>query len=197
MKKQTVYVVDAFTDRAFGGNQAAVCVYKKHDKFSDAVMQRMAAEMNLSETCFVFPIEDNLFSLRWFTPTTEVPLCGHATLAAAHVLFLRQKRAPKREKRHDVLRFRTQKGELTVRKHPQLKGQLLMDFPAGKPEKVGQMPQNVLQSLAKALSIEERHVQEMRQCNVTRKLLVIVDSPQDILKAKPDAAAIQVRRWGE
>jgi predicted PhzF superfamily epimerase YddE/YHI9 len=77
-------VVDAFTDRPFSGNPAAVAVI---DKFSsDDRMQAIAAEMNLSETAFAVPRTDTDYDLRWFTPTTEVNLCGHATLATAHVL---------------------------------------------------------------------------------------------------------------
>ena len=79
-----IWQVDAFTDRPFAGNPAAVCLV---DEERDASwMQSLAAEMNLSETAFVRPLDDG-YSLRWFTPTIEVPLCGHATLASAHVLY--------------------------------------------------------------------------------------------------------------
>lgn len=76
--------VDAFTDRPFAGNPAAVCLLS-HERES-SWMQAVAAEMNLSETAFVRPL-GNEFDLRWFTPTVEVDLCGHATLAAAHALW--------------------------------------------------------------------------------------------------------------
>lgn len=79
-----IYVVDAFTDQAFKGNPAAVCLTS--DPLDDAQMQSIAAEMNLSETAFLFPYQDG-YSLRWFTPSTEVELCGHATLASAHILW--------------------------------------------------------------------------------------------------------------
>ena len=76
-----LHQVDAFTDRPYAGNPAAVCLL---DEPGDpAWMQRVASEMNLSETAFVVP-RDEGFVLRWFTPTTEVDLCGHATVAAAH-----------------------------------------------------------------------------------------------------------------
>ena len=82
--KQTIIQVDAFTNTPFRGNPAAVCVL---DRIADETwMQLVAREMNLSETAFVLKQEDG-FNLRWFTPTTEVPLCGHATLATAHVLW--------------------------------------------------------------------------------------------------------------
>ncbi|MEL6319824.1 MAG: PhzF family phenazine biosynthesis protein [Cyanobacteria bacterium J06626_14] len=81
---QRIVQVDAFTDRPFSGNPAAVCVLS--EPCSDEWMQRVAQEMNLSETAFLHPHDDG-FRLRWFTPTTEVNLCGHATLASAHVLW--------------------------------------------------------------------------------------------------------------
>ena len=80
-----VYQVDSFSSNAFGGNPAAVCVV---DSMPNAtLMTKIAAEMNLSETAFVSRVEKSTFNLKWFTPTTEVPLCGHATLATAAVLF--------------------------------------------------------------------------------------------------------------
>lgn len=81
---QRIVQVDAFTDVAFGGNPAAICVMDRAG--DEAWMQNVALEMNLSETAYVVPIEKG-FSLRWFTPATEVDLCGHATVAAAHVLW--------------------------------------------------------------------------------------------------------------
>ena len=86
-----VYQVDAFTDHPFAGNPAAVCLLSAS---SDATwMQQVAAEMNLSETAFLHPEGDG-FRLRWFTPTVEVELCGHATLASAHVLWQTGRLAP-------------------------------------------------------------------------------------------------------
>ena len=82
--KQKIIQVDAFTNKSFQGNPAAVCVLETLK--ADAWMQSIAQEMNLSETAFLIKQEQN-YRLRWFTPTTEVPLCGHATLASAHVLW--------------------------------------------------------------------------------------------------------------
>ena len=82
--KQTIIQVDAFTNKPFAGNPAAVCVLETPQ--SDEWMQNVAKEMNLSETAFLLKQEDG-YSLRWFTPATEVPLCGHATLASSHVLW--------------------------------------------------------------------------------------------------------------
>jgi len=84
MVKLCLFIVDAFTDRLFHGNPAGVCFPESWP--ADALMQNIAAENNLSETAFAVP-EGRAFGIRWFTPRTEVDLCGHATLAAAHVLF--------------------------------------------------------------------------------------------------------------
>ena len=79
-----LFQVDAFAAKAFTGNPAAVCLLEEEAEVQ--WMQSVAAEMNLSETAFLLPQNDG-FGLRWFTPTTEVDLCGHATLASAHVLW--------------------------------------------------------------------------------------------------------------
>ncbi|HUI02082.1 MAG TPA: PhzF family phenazine biosynthesis protein [Acidimicrobiales bacterium] len=106
-------VVDAFTDRPFAGNPAAVAVV---DAFPDeARMQAVAREMHLSETAFVVPRADGAHDLRWFTPSVEVDLCGHATLASAHVLG-------------GTARFHTRSGELACA--PAGDGWIEMDFPA-------------------------------------------------------------------
>jgi len=109
-------LVDAFTNRRFSGNPAAVCLVAE---FPDpALMQAVATELNLSETAFAAGRRADQFDLRWFTPTTEVDLCGHATLAAAHVIG------------HSV-RFLTRSGELTCTFCPD--GRIEMDFPADPP----------------------------------------------------------------
>ena len=83
-KKIKMYQVDAFTDKLFHGNPAAVCFLDEW--LSDEQMQKIGAENNLSETAFLVPKGDD-YEIRWFTPAVEVELCGHATLASAHVLF--------------------------------------------------------------------------------------------------------------
>ena len=105
--KQTIIQVDAFTNQAFQGNPAAVCVLEMPQ--SDRWMQLIAREMNLSETAFLVKQEDNNYQLRWFTPTTEVPLCGHATLASAHVLWTEGYVSNDRS-----IDFQTQSGLLTA-----------------------------------------------------------------------------------
>jgi PhzF family phenazine biosynthesis protein len=113
--------VDAFTDSAFHGNPAAVCLL---DGVSDdaAWMQSVANEMNLSETAFVMPRPDGDLDLRWFTPTVEVDLCGHATLASAHVLWETERLRP-----DAAARFHTRSGLLVAERAGD---DIELDFPA-------------------------------------------------------------------
>ncbi len=119
--KETIPLVqvDAFTDRPFGGNPAAVCITPQ--PLPDSLMQLIASEMNLAETAFLVR-EDKGFHLRWFTPTTEVELCGHATLASAHVLWEKGLLSP-----DENAVFQTLSGELIA--HRQGKD-IVLDFPA-------------------------------------------------------------------
>ncbi len=120
----TLSIVDAFAEAPFSGNPAAVCLLEAP---ADAAwMQALAAEMNLSETAFVVPDGAGAFGLRWFTPTFEIDLCGHATLASAHVLFDTGALAP-----DDAARFDTRSGRLVVT--PAGAGRYTMDFPATPP----------------------------------------------------------------
>lgn len=114
-----IYQVDAFTDTPFHGNPAAVCLLEEEREAG--WMQAVAAEMNLSETAFVRPLPEG-FELRWFTPTTEVNLCGHATLAAAHVLWETARLAPDAD-----AHFHTRSGLLTARRAAD---GIALDFPA-------------------------------------------------------------------
>jgi PhzF family phenazine biosynthesis protein len=88
-----LYIIDAFTSEPFKGNPAAVCLLD--ERKDDEWMQNVAKEMNLSETAFLYPLEDG-YELRWFTPIAEVELCGHATLASAHYLGDRDRTGRKR-----------------------------------------------------------------------------------------------------
>lgn len=124
-----IYQVDAFTDYAFRGNPAAVCIL--HQEKSDSWMQQIAAEMNLSETAFLTP-QGGDFQLRWFTPTVEVDLCGHATLASAHILWESGYLYPGED-----ARFHTRSGLLTARR---LEDHIEMDFPAIQVEPVTPPP---------------------------------------------------------
>lgn len=115
-----IHVVDAFSSRAFGGNPAGVVVTDV--PLAPALMQALAAEMKHSETAFACP-KDGAWSLRWFTPAAEVDLCGHATLATAHVLASTGRARP-----GEVLRFATRSGVLEARALDD--GRIELDFPA-------------------------------------------------------------------
>ena len=133
----TLYQIDAFTDKVFKGNPAAVCPLKGW--LADADLQAVAEENNLSETAFYVPAEAG-FHLRWFTPKVEVDLCGHATLATAFVIFNILNYAD------DTIKFETRSGELTVTKRNDL---LVMDFPS-QPAKPCATPELLVKGLGKA-----------------------------------------------
>ncbi len=118
-----IYLVDAFTQSAYRGNPAAVCVLGS--RADEEWMQQVAAEINLSETAFVWPSGDR-YQLRWFTPKAEVDLCGHATLAAAHVLWERGML-----QHEHAAAFDTHSGLLQVKRG--LEGWMVMDFPSLPP----------------------------------------------------------------
>jgi predicted PhzF superfamily epimerase YddE/YHI9 len=123
--------IDAFTTRPFTGNPAAVCILPQPQR--DDFLQSVASEMNLSETAFLSRRDDGDWDLRWFTPLTEVELCGHATLASAHHLW---------EDGHvgagEAMRFHTLSGPLTARRGAD--GWIEMDFPALPAKKMGALP---------------------------------------------------------
>ncbi len=114
-----LYHVDAFSDRPFGGNPAAVCLLER--AAPERWMQALAAEMNLSETAFCYPIEGG-YDLRWFTPKVEVDLCGHATLATAHVLREQSLAAT-----GDLVKFHTRSGWLSAELG---EAEISLNFPA-------------------------------------------------------------------
>ena len=114
-----IYQVDAFTDRPFAGNPAAVCILP--DPREEAWMQNVAREMNLSETAFLHR-EQDVWRLRWFTPAVEVALCGHATLASAHILWETARLPPA-----EMARFHTKSGLLTAERND---AGIEMNFPA-------------------------------------------------------------------
>lgn len=124
--KLTLFQVDAFTDKLFAGNPAAVIPLKKWP--DTALLQQIALENNLSETVYFTPSEKKGvdYDIRWFTPLIEINLCGHATLASAYIIFSILK-----EKKKKIV-FSSQSGSLVVKKE---KSRLLMDFPSWKPER--------------------------------------------------------------
>jgi len=116
---KTIYQIDAFTNEPFKGNPAGVMIID--EKVNEGWMQNMAMEMNLSETAFIIPKNDG-FEIRYFTPTKEVPICGHATLASAHILYeLGIKNA------HETIHFKAKGAELSISKEMDW---LVMNFPA-------------------------------------------------------------------
>jgi PhzF family phenazine biosynthesis protein len=164
--------VDAFTSEPFSGNPAAVCLLPRD---ADARwMQRVAREMNVSETAFLVRRDDGGFDLRWFTPAVEVDLCGHATLASAHVLWEENHLAP------DALAvFHTRSGRLSAVLRD---GWIEMDFPAEPDE-----PAAVPGGLADALGAEPAYVGRNRF-----DYLVAVDAEATVRGLSPD-----FRRLGE
>ena len=135
--KIKMFQVDAFASKPFGGNPAAVCILD--DWLPDRLMLQIAEENNLSETAFAVPSGDG-YGIRWFTPVVEVELCGHATLATAHVLF-EHVRYP-----GDRLRFFTREmGILEVRRSDEL---LVLDFPADSVESIA-VPEETSRALGK------------------------------------------------
>jgi PhzF family phenazine biosynthesis protein len=129
-----LYHVDAFTERPFAGNPAAVCILPSMKE--DRWLQAVAEEMNLSETAFLVK-QPNHFDLRWFTPNLEVDLCGHATLASAHILWQQGYATD------DEIRFSTKSGILKAMRHGDT---IELDFPL-KPEKEAEAPLGLLQAL--------------------------------------------------
>ena len=134
--KLPVYIVDAFTDKLFGGNPAAVCPLEHW--LSDQLMQNLAAENNLAETVF-FVRNDGRYDIRWFTPTTEVKLCGHATLASAHVMFTELGYT------NEVIEFNSLSGILKVKRTAD--GKIQLDFPANIPEATNNIPDGLFEGL--------------------------------------------------
>ncbi|PSL06792.1 PhzF family phenazine biosynthesis protein [Haloactinopolyspora alba] len=165
-----ISVVDAFTDRPFAGNPAGVC--RLESAADPAWMQAVAAEMKHSETAFVRPADDGDadFELRWFTPETEVDLCGHATLATAHVLFDEGVAAP--------VRFGTRSGVLTVDRDAD--GVIGMDFPAHPAQETQPVP-----GLAEALGAEVRWTGRSRF-----DVLAAVHDEQTVRRLAPDVDAL-------
>jgi PhzF family phenazine biosynthesis protein len=167
---QRVVQVDAFADRPFAGNPAAVCVMEGPRE--EQWMRDVAAEMNLSETAFLHPAEEGGWSLRWFTPAVEVALCGHATLASAHVLW-EEGRLPGDEE----ARFHTKSGVLTCRRAGEW---IEMDFPA--------MPETEIappEGLAAALGARPLYVGRSQF-----DVLVEVESADAVRALKPDIGAL-------
>jgi PhzF family phenazine biosynthesis protein len=169
-----LFQVDAFTDRPFSGNPAAVCLVE--GSIDAGWMQSVAAEMNLSETAFLVRLDEASYGLRWFTPAAEVDLCGHATLASAHVLW-DEKIEP-----FGPLAFETRSGEL--RAVPAGDGLIQLDFPADPPDvSYGGGPFS--DGLAAALGVPVVGVHRGRF-----DLLVEVADAEAVRRVAPDLASL-------
>ncbi len=172
--KLTLYQVDAFTNKLFGGNPAAVIPLQSW--IPDDLMQKLALENNLSETVFFVPAGED-YDIRWFTPTAEINLCGHATLASAFVLyhFL--------EFNKEKITFHSKSGKLEVSRKDDT---FIMDFPAWKPERIYNYPGNLRDALG---------VNEIIAIYKYRDLMVLLESEKDVQNAKPNFTAI--KKWNE
>ncbi len=167
----TIFQVDAFSERLFGGNPAAVIPLP--DWLPDATLQAVAAENNLSETAFLVGAKGH-YALRWFTPSVEVDLCGHATLATAHVLYHHL------DERSSMLCFETRSGELTVR---QVAGQLEMNFPVARLRDA-----DCPEALSVALGAAPLRALTTDTAGPT--WLLVYPSAEDVLRLSPDFSAV-------
>lgn len=169
LMRQKITQVNAFTDAPFTGNPAAVCIVPEPP--DERWMQTVAREMNLPETAFLYRHADE-YHLRWFTPTVEVDLCGHATLASAHVLW-EERHLPS----HEPARFQTRSGLLTATRQGTW---IQMDFPAER-----EQPATAPPDLAKALRVTPQYVGKNRW-----DYLIQVDSEATVRALKPDLALL-------
>jgi len=164
--KIPIYQVDAFTGQLFGGNPAAVCPLEKW--LDSRVMQNISAENNLAETAF-YVKEGEGFHIRWFTPAIEIDLCGHATLATAHVIFNHT------DYKGEVVAFRSKSGALKVSRGGAAAELLTLDFPANKPGPIAGIPPR----LVEALGLKPTALAKARD------LLALYATEEEILSIKP------------
>ncbi|GAA1990048.1 PhzF family phenazine biosynthesis protein [Kitasatospora viridis] len=169
-----ITVIDAFTDRPFAGNPAAVCPLPAGDWPAEEWLRRVARELNLSETAFVRPLPDGEWGLRWFTPVTEVRLCGHATLATAHAL--REQGLVGAE----PVRFHTLSGVLTAEPRPD--GRIALDLPTA-----ALTPTEVPEGLAEALGSPVLGCRETGELDI---LVAELGSEHAVRALAPDLAAL-------
>ena len=166
--KLDIYQVDAFTKEVFGGNPAAICPL---ESWIDAeLMQKIALENNLSETAF-FVKKDDVYEIRWFTPTFEIDLCGHATLASTFVIF------EILQSETEIIKFHSHKsGKLSVEKKDDV---LILDFPS-RPPVVCDVPQGLIEAIGK----------QPREILKSRDYFLVYENEQDIANIKPNFAEI-------
>lgn len=165
-----IYQVDAFTDKPFSGNPAGVCVLS--EKVTDEWMQKVAREMSLSETAFLIK-QDNGYNLRWFTPATEVELCGHATLASAHILWEQNYMS-----KNEEAIFYTKSGILTAKNIDN--GWIELNFPT-EPENETNIPAGLLESLG----VQAKYIGKNRF-----DYIIEVGSEEEVRNLCPDFTAL-------
>ena len=160
------YVIDVFTDEMFKGNAAGVCLLEKW--LDDDILQKIASENNLSETAYLVK-KDGYYDLRWFTPTVEVDLCGHATLASAFVImnFV--------DTDINKLNFKTKSGILTVEKAKDL---YVLDFPSRKPQQT-----RITEQMRRAICAS---IAESYTSNNSRDLLLVLIDERQVQYATPN-----------
>jgi predicted PhzF superfamily epimerase YddE/YHI9 len=163
----SIFQVDAFSSKVFGGNPAAICPLESW--LPDATLQSIALENNLSETAYFVPTAGS-YHLRWFTPAIEMDLCGHATLASAYVLF-HELGYP-----HDTVSFDTKSGELKVKRSADL---LAMDFPSRPPGPVSVHP-----GLAAAIGGKPIEIL------ASRDYFLVYETEEEVLALQPDMHAL-------
>jgi PhzF family phenazine biosynthesis protein len=168
---QPIYIVDAFTCQPYRGNPAAVCLLEQPGDV--AWMQSVATEMNLSDTAFLVPKEEGEWELRWFTPKVEVALCGHATLASAHILW------NERGSHLSSLSFHSASGLLTAQKEQDW---ICLDFP-----KDHLTPIDLEPSLTNTLGCEPNALYRGRE-----DLLAVFNTPQQVRNLAPDQASLKL-----
>lgn len=168
--KLDLYQIDAFTNRVFSGNPAAVCPL---DEWLPAdTMQAIALENNLSETAFFVRAGEGIFELRWFTPTTEVDLCGHATLASAHVAWNELAESG------ETLTFRTRSGELTARRRGD---SIAISLPRHDPVRLDAVPDGLSGGLGQTPREVWSHGPEEK-----RSYVAIFSSESEVRRLDPD-----------
>lgn len=164
-----IFQIDAFTDQVFSGNPAAVVPLEKW--MDTDTMQHIASENNLSETAFYVPGDDGSYRIRWFTPTTEVDLCGHGTLASAHVLFNHQDYSEK------TIRFQSNSGLLTVEKRENL---YWMNFPSQPPDPIP-VPKLIPDAIGTIPIYAGMNID----------LMVLVNDEETVARLKPDLKILE------
>lgn len=166
--KIDIFQIDAFTDKLFGGNPAAVCPLTEW--LEDDVLQKIAIENNLAETAFYVPVSDSKFHIRWFTPDFEMDLCGHATLACAFVLLEEFNYSA------EQIVFTSKSGDLKVKKSDNL---YELNFPSRPPQK-SQLPEIIVQSL----NIQPVEVWKARD------YLLLYENEEEIKRIKPNQSIL-------